>query len=64
MGLERTGSPLRKENVLHPNIARPRLKARGGRKSKGEQFLKEDRSSETFSKSDDIGGKNGLRMLK
>eukprot|EP00069_Balaena_mysticetus_P000730 bmy_03593T0 len=29
VGLERTGSPLRKENVLHPNIARPGLKARG-----------------------------------
>lgn len=38
MGLERSGSPLRKENILHLISAGSKLKARDGRKSKGEQF--------------------------
>lgn len=64
MGLERNGSPLRRENVLYLKSAKPRLKARCGRKSTGEQCLEQDRSSPTFSKSEDIEEKNGLRMLK
>lgn len=58
MGLGKNDSPLKKENVPHLSTARPRSKARGGRKIRGEQFLEQDRSSETLPKSQDIGGKN------
>lgn len=64
MGLEKNDSPLRKENVPHLLTARPRSKARGGRKIRGEQFLEQDRSSETFPKSEDIGEETRLRILK
>lgn len=58
MGLEKNDSPLKKENVPHLSTAMPSSKARGGRKIRGDQFLEQDRSSETFPKSQDIGGKN------
>ena len=64
MGLEKNDSPLKKENVPPLSTARPRSKVRGGRKIRVGQFLEQDRSSETFPKSEDIGGKNRLRMLK
>lgn len=57
MGLEKNDSPLKKENVLPLSTARPWSKVRHDRKIRGGQYLEQDRYSETFPKSEDIGGR-------
>lgn len=57
MGLQKNDSPLKRENVPPLSTARPWSKVRRDRKIRRGQYLEQDRYSETFPKSEDIGGR-------